>query len=436
MKKIYIKLSASILSILIACTMIVGATYAWLTLSTSPVASAISMTIGGGKTIMLAADITETVIDAEGNQITVHYPGKFSNTLNFSKYESYDYLNELSGLSPVSTADGVYWMIPTYEEETGKINDISDFQVDKALENANVTKTETGSYIYIDFWMVSPGTDYNIRVSTDTMTNTGSYLIELPGVEKSENGNLQLAKTQEIAESIARIGFLVNTDSAGLEDMDAYRSSEEYNSQYTKLLGIYAEKGQEADMKKGYQFTIYEPNGTSHPSEELREGEYIITKPLDYNPYGNTIMEADISSKLMIQNENTWRMLNSSSQFEQIFETAIVNKENLTTEEAADLFYNEYLQGQVGAYVKCGDFYKSTSNLYALAENDAVSAEALMGQSAGAVDDVMITKLQTNTPQRVRMYIWLEGQDIDCTNITSVTASGLSVNIELSGADQ
>ena len=90
----------------------------------------------------------------------------------------------------------------------------------------------------------------------------------------------------------------------------------------------------------------------------------------------------------------------------------------------------------MGAYVKCGDFYKSTSNLYALAENDAVSAEALMGQSAGAVDDVMITKLQTNTPQRVRMYIWLEGQDVDCTNITSVTASGLSVNIELSGADQ
>ena len=97
--------------------------------------------------------------------------------------------------------------------------------------------------------MVSPGTDYNIRVSTDTMTNTGSYLIELPGVEKSETGNLQLAKTQGIAESIARIGFLVNTDSAGLEDMDAYRSSEEYNSQYTKLLGIYAEKGQETDMK-------------------------------------------------------------------------------------------------------------------------------------------------------------------------------------------
>jgi hypothetical protein len=48
----------------------------------------------------------------------------------------------------------------------------------------------------------------------------------------------------------------------------------------------------------------------------------------------------------------------------------------------------------------------------------------------------MITTLKANTPQRVRMYIWLEGQDADCNNISSVNASGFSLNIELSGANQ
>ena len=86
-----------------------------------------------------------------------------------------------------------------------------------------------------------------------------------------------------------------------------------------------------------------------------------------------------------------------------------------------------------------GDFFSKTSNLYALAEDGIVSPEILQQKAedgsivyAGATDDAYIVNLERNVPQRIRMFIWLEGQDVDCTNDAS--ASGFAVNIELAGS--
>ena len=433
MKKIYMKLVASVLSIMMSLTMVVGATFAWLVLSQSPVVNGISVTIGGGKTILLAADLTETIKDNQGNEMIVHYPGEFQNSLDFSEYESYDYLQELAGLSPVSTADGVYWLIPQYDENTGTLKPYEQFKVDGLLEYANVTETNEGSYIYMDFWIVSPGMEYDIHISTDIKKNTGSYLIELPGIEAAENGTLQLAETTGIIESSARVGFLVNQENAGTEAMNAYSESEQFKEQYSSLLGIYPEKGKKASGET--KFTIYEPNGTKHPSEEINDGDYIITKPLRYNPYGNSIEEESIGSIVTVQDANQWKSLDEGSQFAQIFKAAIANKGDLTPEEAASVFYQEYLQGQISAYVNSGKFFKRTDALYAAAKDGVVSGEDMNIMKAGATDDVVITTLQANTPQRVRMYLWLEGQDVDCTNSGSVGVSGFCLNLELSGAD-
>ena len=51
---------------------------------------------------------------------------------------------------------------------------------------------------------------------------------------------------------------------------------------------------------------------------------------------------------------------------------------------------------------------------------------------AGATDDVYIVKLERNIPQRIRMFVWLEGQDADCTNLTD--AATLMLNLELAGS--
>jgi protein-tyrosine-phosphatase len=63
-----------------------------MVLSKSPMAEGISVSVGGGRPIMLAADHTKPINDENGNEVIVHYPGQFGNTLNFSDYENYDYL--------------------------------------------------------------------------------------------------------------------------------------------------------------------------------------------------------------------------------------------------------------------------------------------------------------------------------------------------------
>lgn len=434
MKKLYIKLAASVLSITMALTMITGATYAWMVLSKSPVVQGINVTIGGGRTIMLAPDITETITNEQGNTITVHYPGKFESTLKFSEYEEYDYLKSLGGLSPVSTADGRYWLIPAYDEETGELKSIDQFKVDGLLEYANVEQTMDGSYAYLDFWVVSPGTDYNLRVSMDTKKQIGSYLIELPNVEESEGGTLQLAETEGLVEASARIGFLVNDDELDDTVANAYRESEEYNDQFGILQGVYQEKGKK--LSGEYRFSIYEPNGLKHPAEHLNDGDYVITTPLRYNPYGNSIEEENIGDILMIQDSNTWIDAEDEALFKQIFKAAIANKGQITAEEAKKIFYQDYLQGQISAYVKSGQFFKRTDALYASATDGIIKEEAINVAKAGATDDVMITTLKKDIPQRIRMYLWLEGQDIDCINSSSVDSSGFCLNLEFSGADQ
>ena len=303
MKTVYLKLAASVLSILLALTMIVGATFAWFTFSASPEIGGINIAIGGGRTILLAPDITETVT-VDSKTVTVHYPGEFSSTLNIADYEAYDYLKEVAGLSPVSTSDGLNWLMPTYDEETGLVKDVSEFQMDQKLERANDSNVQSGGYVYLDFWIVSPGADYEIRISADKTTKAGSYLLEIPAAETGEDEKLHLAETQGIFESIARVGFLVNTEISDTESYSAYRMSNHWIKQYENLQGIYQETGETPVPEYTSTFTIYEPNGDRHPSEKLEEGDYVITKPLDKNR-----QETDISDRLMIQEKNEWKNL-------------------------------------------------------------------------------------------------------------------------------
>ena len=84
-------------------------------------------------------------------------------------------------------------------------------------------------------------------------------------------------------------------------------------------------------------------------------------------------------------------------------------------------------------YITKGSFFKNTADLYDAAIDGVVNEEhtEILAQ-AGATEDITITTLEKNVPQRIRMFIWLEGQDVDCVN--SAAASGLAVNVELVGS--
>jgi len=435
LRKIYFKLAVSLISIVAAVTMVVGATYAWLTISSSPAVNGINVGIAGGRTILLAPDLTETVVQ-DGKTVTVHYPGAFSDRLNLSTYESYEYLKELSPLSPVSTEDGLHWILPAYDEETGKLLDINEFTVDAALSSANAGEGQLGTYAYMDFWIVSPGSRYDIRVAMDEKSGEGSFLMELPKVEEGADGSYHLEETAGSIASTARVGFLVNSDTGTSAAMAAYTASEEYDDRFKSLLGQYTEKGEVAAATgNAYSFTVYEPNGTLHPGDG--SGDYIQTRPLAYNPVTDEIKETDPMERLMVQRPGSFRMDEEELWLEEILQAAVAGKTFAGAEEAQNQLYETYLESQIGAYIEAGKFFAGTTELQAeaAAGGGRLSEEAMETSMtyAGAAEDVVITTLERNKPQRIRMFIWLEGQDADCQNTSSVAASTFTLGIELSG---
>lgn len=445
MKKTMTKLIASVLSLIVAAALAVVASFAWLTISAEPEVGGIEIRVSGDTTILMAADIV--VQNSDGT--VSHYPGNFSRTLSFSDYDTYDYITDLAPLTPVSTTDGVHWVLADYYTASdlavqqgmavvGQLKKNSELPVDTSLHSANLTESQaeerTGSYVYVDFWVVSPGDDYELRVSTgDTQSNSGSFLISSMDAVRDGEGYALTAGDDSAAAS-ARVGFLVNYDWSPYRDTRLYLGSDAYDDSYTHLRGAYQEPGQSLDSFSAAQntFTIYEPNGDLHPDGSTG---YKITKPLGL--YDEGIYPSDISQRLTVQLTNHWKPAQQGQQtmLEQEFTAATIGHSDLSSPEAAlDYFYNQRLQGMFTPYVDRGLFVNSTQALYADADaNGLVAQDSIALRTADtATDEVVITTLQKNIPQRIRMFIWLEGQDADCVNHEA--ASGFILSLELAGS--
>lgn len=460
MNKIMTKLITSILALVVAASLAVMSTYAWVTISGAPEVDGIQVNIGGSNTIMVAADMV--VVDDDGS--VHHYPGEFSQDLNLMQYDSYDYLQELSGLTPVSTSDGVSWFLPVYYQSEdplvqkglavdAQIKDISQFLLDNQLTHANIVaqeeqETNSGGYVYLDFWVVAPASNYRLRVSTgDASEDSGSYVISLmaptemdtDGDGENDAYTLQAAD-QTVAASI-RVGFLANQDFAKYDDMLHYLASDSYVDRYTHLMGQYQEPGENILLYANAQnrFTIYEPNGDLHPTAEGdTAGYYQITKPLGI--VDGVISETDIQDILTVQKSSVWNNSVSGlgTMIEQEFQTAVAGRafQSDTLNQVFNMFYQERLQGQLSRYLSRGMFVENTGTLYSVADTDdgiVAHDSAVLRMLSGATEDVYITTLQKDVPQRIRMFIWIEGQDSDCIN--HVTASSIAINIELAGSN-
>ena len=437
MNKIVRKLIASILIISILSVMMVAVTYAWVTLSTSPTVYGLQISIGGTDTVKIAPNKTVSV-----NGKTYNYPGVFNDSLNFGSYEEYRYLSQLSGLAPVSTADGLHWAIPTYygpndkevisgEKEAGSIRPIKDFLLDTRLEYANLQdsdKSSYGSYVYLDFWIVAPY-DYDLRIASGDDSN-GSYLVELMNVTSDEEGYTLVSSDGQVAAS-ARVGFLVDHNNITDDTMVYYQRSQYYSGQYTKLRGSYQEQGEDILYSSGYIFTIYEPNGDLHVYES--ELGYSPTYPIGWDGEFRLV---DIRDRLAVQLKSEWiRLREERTYLEEMFVAATVGRTYRSAADAQNEFYCEYLQGRLLPYLEQGSFVKSTAELYEGidSQNGSLSREELDGiELSGATEDACIAHLEKNVPQRVRMFIWIEGQDPDCFGAVGSTA--LALNVELAGS--
>ena len=449
MNKMIRKLVAAVMALILTAVMIVTVSYAWFTISESPAVEGIQITIGGSNTILIAPDLSKEV-----GGVTYHFPGHFDNNLHFSDYEQYDYLNALAGLTPVSTADGVNWYVAeTYDYNdpevidgtavVGQLKPISAFPCDTDLVYANLPPEQgdlakKGSYVFLDFWVVSPGADYTLRISMgDGEGNSGSYLTEIREPVKDENGRYVLGQTDGYAAASARVGFLVCSDVITDElNLDLYRRSTTYDSDYTTLRGMYQQPGEETLYTSGYRFTVYEPNADLHPAG--LPGAYYVTKPIGYE--GGEVVYADMNGKLAIQRTSHWRTPANALgiTLDQAFDTWLYSQKNadsMSPEEIRQAFYGKYLQNHLLPYLQTGYFFKRGGDLYVYSrefQNDiVVSNNVDKLPLTGATEDTHIVRLEKNVPQRIRMFVWLEGQDVDCVNLSRVV--NIALSIELAG---
>lgn len=427
-KRAYVKIACTAAALLCAMAMIVMSSYAWLTASTSPVAEGIQVAVGGGSTILLAPDL----VNNEG----VHYPGAFGATLRLDDLLDAD---AYSGLTPVSTADGLNWYLPVYYTEddpevragTAKAGDLKpydQFLCDETLTYANLAagdeKAAEGSYLYADFWVVSPGSRYELRVSTSNdASGAGSYVVDLPQVVETEVGFAMQTPEYPASESL-RVGFLVNQNAAA-ESAAAY-AADGGDQRYTTLRGDYQKAEEQVQPAFSYNtFHIYEPNGSSHST--LGETGYIATYPLGRND--TSVTGIPVGGRLSVQMASQWE----ENKVNDLFTVSVQQAGDTAT--AADVQARLYknLAGR-SDYVNKGQFIQNTDKLYANLEEDHTVSWVTLGNmdKAGANESNSIVTLERNVPQRIRMFIWLEGQDADCVSGASV--SGFAMRIELAGS--
>ena len=420
-RQYHIKILASALLIVLSLSMLVMVTFAWYVMSTAPEVSGMQIKIGSD-TIRVAPDCKD-----ESGQ---HYPGAFQGVLETGTKAIPE---DFWGLIPVSTADGKHWFSATYESLENGGDQKEEYLEDTTLSSANLTARPKsgGNYLYLDFWVVAPK-DYDLRVSTATKGSgqSGSYVKVFPQVKKDDAGNYSLDETQRQAESSLRIGFLVNEDVVSGE---SYKNSTNHDSAYKILKGEYQKPG-EALPTSQTSFTIYEPNCDWHADTQF-SGKYKETTPLalvDGKPQPVTL--ESVQTKLAAQTSATWTQADDGTQTKlaQALQTALLEAKttdrSVTNGQSAEEYLlNQYLKGQLSGYITSGQFVKSTSDL-----QDGTSVTDMTDMDkAGATTDAVIVSLKKNVPQRIRMFVWLEGQDIDCTNEAALKT--LLLNLELAG---
>ena len=422
-RQYHIKILASALLIVLSLSMLVMVTFAWYVMSTAPEVSGMQIKIGSD-TIRVAPDCK----DESGH----HYPGAFQGVL---ETDTKAIPENFWGLIPVSTADGKHWFSATYESlENGGDRKTDEYLEDTTLSSANLTTRPKsgGNYLYLDFWVVAPK-DYDLRVSTATRGSgqSGSYVKVFPQVKMDVAGHYSLDETQRQAESSLRIGFLVNEDVVSGE---SYKNRTNYDSAYKILKGVYQEQGKELPTSQT-SFTIYEPNCDWHADKQF-SGQYKETQPLALvggKPQPVKLGTYD-GTKLAAQTSATWTLADDGKQTKlaQALQTALLeaqttNRSVTNGQSAGEYLLNQYLKGQLSGYITSGQFVKNTSDL-----QDGTSLTDMTDMDkAGATTDAVIVSLKKNVPQRIRMFVWLEGQDIDCTNEAALKT--LLLNLELAG---
>lgn len=383
---IRVKLAAAGLSLLIAIVMLVTASLAWFSLSTNPEIGGMQVSLYTGRALLMSE--TED--------------GIYTELLNlgekFSRYVD---------LKPVSTADGINWFLPEYEA-SGQLKPVYDFTLDTTLYHANVSRFdetgkllqdaelkaayERGAYVYADIWFKTQEDRAEVRLSVPSRPaneldeweqEQGSYGTYVLGTYKKQDASTMVLDTE--AQAAMRVGFLVGEGTEN-QKFIIYEPNADQRSALTKPNDITYVLG-------------YEKNNLNY-----QNNFYIPTRPIEIGEDGKGKI-SDISiNNLIIQLQCQWNMV-------KLQETLLSEKRPSSND-----------------VMTMGRFITDKAALYEALDEESNMAAIDDEIPTAIAGEPVILSLVKDIPQKVRMFIWIEGQDVDCWN--DIAAGSFVVNLE------
>lgn len=370
------RLVLSVVGLLISLVLLGGATYAWFAISTTPEIFGISATIAAANESLPF----ELSLDGENWTTTLDMTALF---------------DDADVLRPISTADGENWYIPIYDAN-GSVNDFFRIPASSIDGYANTGDADTNYLVYADIYIRTSNQNQDsfglvlsnpssLDTVQDEETSYGTFVLYQPTVD--DDGDIQ---TND-AMAALRIGFEI------FDEVDASTS-----------LSLIDEDAETAYASEG-TFYIYEPNADMR-SADLATIAQSQTANLDYI-YGNEIQPKDY---------NDYK--------EEVQETSVPQYvENADGTSTFEMVVVDTIQQYTSAW--------DLTALQTLFDGGGTTYDSTYIDSIGAFVDTtpIMTTVSYGEVKKIRIYLWLEGQDIDCWN--QIAGGNIYANLEFTSRD-
>lgn len=386
MKHIRMKLWMSVSGVLLGVVMIMSASYAWFTISTTPELKRIEISVTpSGKEVPFELSLDYADVEYKQDEAT------WTTVLHLTD-EDVNYK-----LKPVSTVDGINWYLPKFSAK-GDVTGFWQLPNNEMAKWANKSGTDDNYLYYVDVYVRTRNQDKaqemvlsNPINVTDSEQYFANYVLWDP---VWDNENQKWIENDAMAS--VRVGFQYTTldaegNSVNVGPFFIYEPNADMRSDdFTKYLNGVTGANQMADQT--YIYNNGNPEKVkSYTSKSTGYYPTYVPKK-DGDGYQMVAVHEELGNRLVAQNTSSWK-LDSFKTDEK------VTSKNIET---------------IGSLCK---ITQSGSNLN-LQQEDALTRKEF-------------TTVSFNSIQKMRIYVWIEGQDVDCWN--HIANGNLYVNLEFMG---
>ncbi len=423
--------------VMLACVMLVSlvllvtASFAWYSISTSPEITGLQVTLFTDRALLVSRDGED-------------YDQAISLTDKFKYYAS---------LKPISTVDGVHWFTAEYGlDTTGSITgnfllntDGGNVGVYKKDANGNYTDqmltgeayfnaNNRGYYVYCDFWLATEleeGCNVTLSAPDLSLENLekweedagryGSYALAAYALQ--EDGTA--ATIDNNAQTALRVGFMIYDEAGNPARFVIYEPNADQRGdpkdkpaiedEYVQGFGLIENPAYDAESNPNVPMYLNYIDGTYIPTYPIG----IVKKQVDTDGDGTPDTERESyepveidPEDLIIQKRGYWN--ETAENFMERAKRGVLNSNDI-------LKFGRFVWDNTKLAVD------ETTGIYTFPTGDSSNQNTDLASSS------IIVSLKGRDEngvhgQRITMYIWLEGQDADCWN--DIADGTFAVNLE------